>query len=91
MFTSRISFSLAVIAASLGAAGLAQAQHMNAQDAPCKKAGSGADQASCLSGAAEKADADLNGTYQRIAAVLSAKERQSLQNAEGQVGRQTSV
>lgn len=82
MFTSKILYSLAVIAAVLGAGSLAQAQHMNAPDAPCKEAGSGADQASCLSRAAKKADADLNGAYQRIAAVLSAKDRQNLQNAE---------
>lgn len=69
MNTSKALFSLAAIITSLAAASPAPAQHMNAADALCKSAGSGADQASCLNLAAKKADADLNGAYQRIVGV----------------------
>lgn len=79
---SNVLFALAAILAPLGVASPLHAQHMNAADAPCKAAGTGVEQANCLDLAAKKADADLNGVYRRITAILEAADRQKLQNAE---------
>jgi hypothetical protein len=54
MVTSKLLFSLAATITLLATATPALAQHMNAGDAPCKAAGSGVDQANCLSRAAKK-------------------------------------
>jgi len=78
----KVLIPLAAIISTLNAIVPAQAQHMNAADAPCKNAGSGVEQANCLSAAAKKADANLNETYQRITSVLGPSDRQQLQNAE---------
>ncbi len=75
-------FALAAILIPLGVASPLHAQHMNAADAPCKAAGTGVEQANCLSLAAKEADADLNGVYRRIAGVLETADRQKLQSAE---------
>lgn len=79
---SNALFALAAILVPLGVASPLNAQHMNAADAPCKAAGSGVEQANCLNLAAKKADADLNGVYERIAGILEAADRRKLQSAE---------
>lgn len=79
---TKVLLSLTVILAPLGMASPLQAQHMNAIDAPCRAAGTGADQAKCLNLAAKKADGDLNGAYRRIMAVLGISDSQKLQSAE---------
>jgi len=78
----KILLSLTVFLAPLGMASRLQAQHMNAIDAPCRAAGTGADQANCLNLAAEKADADLNGAYRKIMAVLGIRDSKKLESAE---------
>ncbi|MBB5712617.1 lysozyme inhibitor LprI family protein [Sphingomonas xinjiangensis] len=60
----------------------ARAQHMNAAEAPCRSAGSGAEFAGCLSIAAKDADIALNEASRRILSVLSPQARQEFEDAQ---------
>lgn len=61
---------------------VAIAQRWDADDAPCKSAGSGVDTVNCLWAAYRSSDKALNDTYSRITSVIANNEKKQLQNAE---------
>jgi uncharacterized protein YecT (DUF1311 family) len=52
----------------------AEAQHMNAKDAPCRDSVVTSDMAECFSSALEKSDKELNRFYQRVQTVVVGEE-----------------
>jgi uncharacterized protein YecT (DUF1311 family) len=80
-----LSLLLASIASLTAGMGTARAQHMNADDAPCRShQGTSGDAgfARCLSAAADTAGTDLNDAYRRVTSVLEAPSREELQEAQ---------
>jgi uncharacterized protein YecT (DUF1311 family) len=59
-----------------------KAQHMNAADAPCQSAGSGADTTRCFFDAYKKADEDLNRVYSKLPKVLAPEEIEKMRVAQ---------
>lgn len=60
----------------------ASAQHMNAKDAPCRTAGSGAEETRCFIEEAQRADRELNLLYNKIRRILSPTEQRQLLAAQ---------
>jgi uncharacterized protein YecT (DUF1311 family) len=71
-----------VLAGCLFLNGNSLAQHMNAADAPCRDAGSNAEETQCFVTASHTADKQLNETYARVRQVLSPDEQEQLQEAQ---------
>jgi uncharacterized protein YecT (DUF1311 family) len=58
------------------------AQHMNATDAPCQEAGSGADETHCFVVASQQRGRELNHIYQDVLKVLAPDEAVQLRTAQ---------
>jgi uncharacterized protein YecT (DUF1311 family) len=66
----------------LMSAGSVSAQHMNANDAPCRTAGSGFEETQCFVSEAKAADRELNAFYAQIRKVLAPVDQNKLQSAQ---------
>lgn len=58
------------------------AQHMNAKDAPCQRAGSGAAETQCFIEESQSADKELNSFLAKVQKVLDADEQSRLHLAQ---------
>jgi uncharacterized protein YecT (DUF1311 family) len=58
------------------------AQHMNANDGPCQRPASGAEETACFNDAYKKSDAELNQFYHRVQAVVDGEELAKLKVAQ---------
>jgi uncharacterized protein YecT (DUF1311 family) len=67
---------------SLASGGNALAQHMNATDAPCQTAGSGAEETQCFISEARVADSELNTVYTQVKKILTPSDQNKLQVAQ---------
>ena len=76
------SVGLLVLVGCFFLIGNSLAQHMNAADAPCRSAGSNAEETQCFVTASQAADKRLNETYTRVRQALSPDEQEQLQEAQ---------
>lgn len=76
------SVGLLIVVGCLFLSSNSLAQHMNAADAPCRDAASGAEETQCFVTASQVADKQLNDTYARVRQVLSSDEQEQLQEAQ---------
>lgn len=58
------------------------AQHMNAPDSPCNKAGSGAEETHCFVVESQQREKELNQTYQDVLKVLASDQTTQLRTAQ---------
>jgi uncharacterized protein YecT (DUF1311 family) len=77
-----IPFGFLVLASCLFLSSNSLAQHMSAADAPCRDAGSNAEETQCFVTASHAADKQLNETYARVRRVVSPDEQEQLQEAQ---------
>jgi uncharacterized protein YecT (DUF1311 family) len=73
---------LLAVSLMLLASGAAMSQAVDVQPAPCQEADSNAEMRQCLKAAAQKADAELNQTYEQIMSKLSGGDRRSLRDVQ---------
>jgi uncharacterized protein YecT (DUF1311 family) len=63
---------------------IAMAQHMNAANAPCQAAGSGAETTQCFDEAAKSTDLELNHFYRTLQTKLAGEDQEKLRTAQRQ-------
>lgn len=80
--TTSIAFALTGTLILGATAAPAQAQHMNADDAPCQDAGSNVDTSKCFYDALQRNDRRLNDIYRQVMNALEPESKTALRAAQ---------